>query len=158
MEKKLLEKLIEILNKEYSLYQKEYEIVEKRIELIKNRDVTDLNNLISEERNLSEDIAFLEGERISIVKSYGEKLTLKELAFEIKDTKSREILLELREKLIGILDDIRVKNELSSQLIDVSSKMLDTIMKEAAGEKELGYDKYSKKSSVVNNNLLNTRG
>lgn len=151
-------KLISVIEKEYKLYQSEYAIVEKRVELIKANEVQELNQLIKEERELSETIALAEKERIAIVNEYGAKLTLKELAYELDEEDLRDKLLNLRDKLISILEEIRVKNELSSQLIDVSSKMLDTILKEAAGEKELGYNKFKKKSSLVNNNLLNTRG
>lgn len=153
-----LEALINLLKEEYSLYKEEYKIVEKRVELIKERKINELNELIEKEKVLAASISRLEEKRILLVEENGGKLNLRELAYSIDNETIRSNLLELRDKLLDILEKIRVKNDLASQLIDLSSKMLDTVLKEAAGEKELGYNKFSQKSSMINNNLLNTRG
>lgn len=153
-----LESLISLLKEEHSLYMSEYEIVEKRVELIKDKKMNELNELIEKEKILGASIAEKEKKRINLMEFYGRNLSLRELAYGIDNEIIRNNLLELREKLLDVLERIRAKNDLASQLIDVSSKMLDTMLKEAAGEKELGYNRFSQKSSVINNNLLNTRG
>lgn len=150
--------LMGILKDEYDVYLEEYSLLEKKIDFIKEKKVNDLNILIKAEQEILTKIVDLEQKRLSLVKTFGENISLKDLAYMIEDEVLRGNLLAFRDKLLNILEDIRVKNELSSQLIDVSSKMLDTLLKEVSGEKEIGYDKFSQKSSMVNNNLLNTRG
>lgn len=150
--------LLRILDDEYNIYLEEYSLLEKKVEFIKEKKIEQLNDLIKEEQKILDEIISLEKKRLVLVESFGKNISLKELAYMLEDEILRQDLLTYREKLLNILEDIRVKNELSSQLINISSNLLDTLLKEVSGEKEIGYDKFSQKNSMVNNNLLNTRG
>ena len=83
--------------------------------------------------------------------------TLNELILTL-ERKEKEEFSNLRKNLIKVLEDIKHKNELCEKLVDLSAQMLDTILNEASGKKDVGYNQFKQKSSMTNNNLLNTRG
>ena len=98
----------------------------------------------------------LEKERINITNEYKVN-TLNELILTL-ERKEKEEFSNLRKNLIKVLEDIKHKNELCEKLVDLSAQMLDTILNEASGKKDVGYNQFKQKSSMTNNNLLNTRG
>lgn len=157
MSKKSLSRLKEILTEEYKLYNKAFSFVEERVELIKEKKINELQELIKEEKKLEEKLKHLEKERIHITNEYKVN-TLNELILTLDKNQEQEDFINLRENLINILNEIKYKNELCEKLIDLSSQMLDTILKELSGEKNLGYNQFKQKNSIINNNLLNTRG
>ena len=157
MSKKSLNRLNDILTEEYSLYTKELSFVEKRLELIKDKKISELQDLIKEEKVLEEKLKNLEKERVNITNEYGVK-TLNELILTLNESIERDRFVTLREDLINVLNEIKDKNELCEKLVNLSSQMLDTILNEVSGKKDVGYNQFKQKNSMVNNNLLNTRG
>ena len=156
MSKNSLERLKDILEEEYKMYQKEFSFVEERLELIRERKFDKLQELIKKEKFLEEYLKNLEKERIDITNEY-EVNTLNELILTL-ERKEKEEFSNLRKNLIKVLEDIKHKNELCEKLVDLSAQMLDTILNEASGKKDVGYNQFKQKSSMTNNNLLNTRG
>jgi len=157
LSKNSLERLKDILEEEYKMYQKEFSFVEERLELIRERKFDKLQELIKKEKFLEEYLKNLEKERINITNEYKVN-TLNELILTLDKNQEQEDFINLRENLINILNEIKYKNELCENLIDLSTQMLDTILKELSGEKNLGYNQFKQKNSINNNNLLNTRG
>ena len=156
MSKDSLERLKDVLEEEYKMYQKEFAFVEERLELIRERKFDKLQDLIKKEKFLEEYLKSLEKERINITNEYKVN-TLNELILTL-ESKEKEKFSILRKKLIKVLEDIKHKNELCEKLVDLSAQMLDTILNEASGKKDVGYNQFKQKSSMTNNNLLNTRG
>ena len=156
MSKNSLERLKDILEEEYKMYQKEFSFVEERLELIRERKFDKLQELIKKEKFLEEYLKNLEKERIDITNEYKVN-TLNELILTL-ERKEKEEFSNLRKNLIKVLEDIKHKNELCEKLVDLSAQMLDTILNEASGKKDVGYNQFKQKSSMTNNNLLNTRG
>lgn len=156
MSKNSLERLKDILEEEYKMYQKEFSFVEERLELIREKKFDKLQELIKKERFLEEYLKNLEKERINITNEYKVD-TLNELILTLEN-KEKEVFSILRKNLIKVLEDIKHKNELCEKLVDLSAQMLDTILNEASGKKDVGYNQFKQKSSIINNNLLNTRG
>jgi len=144
------------LEEEYKMYQKEFSFVEERLELIRERKFDKLQELIKKEKFLEEYLKNLEKERINITNEYKVN-TLNELILTL-ERKEKEEFSNLRKNLIKVLEDIKHKNELCEKLVDLSAQMLDTILNEASGKKDVGYNQFKQKSSMTNNNLLNTRG
>ena len=138
------------------MYQKEFSFVEERLELIRERKFDKLQELIKKEKFLEEYLKNLEKERINITNEYKVN-TLNELILTL-ERKEKEEFSNLRKNLIKVLEDIKHKNELCEKLVDLSAQMLDTILNEASGKKDVGYNQFKQKSSMTNNNLLNTRG
>lgn len=157
MSKKSLNRLKEILAEELDLYTKELSFVENRLELIKNREILKLQEIIKQEKVLEEKLKFLEKERISITDEYRVK-TLNELILTLDKSEENENFVTLRDSLINILNQIKDKNELCEKLVDLSSQMIDTILNEISGKKDVGYNQFKQKNSIINNNLLNTKG
>lgn len=156
MSKNSLERLKDVLEEEYKMYQKEFSFVEERLELIRERKFDKLQELIKKEKFLEEYLKNLEKERINITNEYKVN-TLNELILTL-ERKEKEEFSTLRKSLIKVLEDIKHKNELCEKLVDLSAQMLDTILNEASGKKDVGYNQFKQKSSMTNNNLLNTRG
>jgi flagellar biosynthesis/type III secretory pathway chaperone len=156
LSKNSLERLKDILEEEYKMYQKEFSFVEERLELIRERKFDKLQELIKKEKFLEEYLKNLEKERINITNEYKVN-TLNELILTL-ERKEKEEFSNLRKNLIKVLEDIKHKNELCEKLVDLSAQMLDTILNEASGKKDVGYNQFKQKSSMTNNNLLNTRG
>ena len=156
MSKNSLERLKDILEEEYKMYQKEFSFVEERLELIRERKFDKLQELIKKEKFLEEYLKNLEKERINITNEYKVN-TLNELILTL-ERKEKEEFSNLRKNLIKVLEDIKHKNELCEKLVDLSAQMLDTILNEASGKKDVDYNQFKQKSSMTNNNLLNTRG
>ena len=156
MSKAGLKRLKDILEEEYKLYKKELSFVEERVELIKNKKINELQDLIKKEKLLEEYLKTLEKERIHITDEYRVN-TLNELILTL-DSKEKKEFTFLRENLVRVLEEIKHKNDLCEKLVDLSAQMLDTILNEASGKKDVGYNQFKQKSSMVNNNLLNTRG
>jgi hypothetical protein len=156
LSKNSLERLKDILEEEYKMYQKEFSFVEERLELIRERKFDKLQELIKKEKFLEEYLKNLEKERINITDEYKVN-TLNELILTL-ERKEKEEFSNLRKNLIKVLEDIKHKNELCEKLVDLSAQMLDTILNEASGKKDVGYNQFKQKSSMTNNNLLNTRG
>lgn len=157
MSKKSLNRLKEILAEELELYNKELSYVEERLELIKNREILKLQEIIKQEKNLEQKLKLLEKERISITDEYRVK-TLNELILTLDKNENNEIFVALRDDLIVVLNQIKDKNELCEKLVDLSSQMIDTILNEISGKKDVGYNQFKQKNSIINNNLLNTKG
>ena len=156
MSKNSLERLKDILEEDYKMSQKEFSFVEERLELIRERKFDKLQELIKKEKFLEEYLKNLEKERINITNEYKVN-TLNELILTL-ERKEKEEFSNLRKNLIKVLEDIKHKNELCEKLVDLSAQMLDTILNEASGKKDVGYNQFKQKSSMTNNNLLNTRG
>lgn len=157
MSKSTLERLKDILNEEVKLYSEEFVIVEERLELIKSKKLNELQLLIQKEKHLDGKLKILEKERVVITDGYGVN-TLNELILTLDNELEKCEFSLLREKLINLIEEIKQKNDLCEKLIDLSTQMLDTILNEASGKKEFGYNQFKQKNSMVNNNLLNTRG
>ena len=136
MSKNSLERLKDILEEEYKMYQKEFSFVEERLELIRERKFDKLQELIKKEKFLEEYLKNLEKERINITNEYKVN-TLNELILTL-ERKEKEEFSNLRKNLIKVLEDIKHKNELCEKLVDLSAQMLDTILNEASGKKDVG--------------------
>ena len=143
MSKNSLERLKDILEEEYKMYQKEFSFVEERLELIRERKFEKLQELIKKEKFLEEYLKNLEKERINITNEY-EVNTLNELILTL-ERKEKEEFSNLRKNLIKVLEDIKHKNELCEKLVDLSAQMLDTILNEASGKKDVGYNQFKQK-------------
>lgn len=152
-----IQKLEEILARQLDLYRQELSFVEKRIEYIEQNNVENLNKVIKEERALGEEIKELEDMRIELFqKKEYEKLS--DLIVDLTDEELKEKLLNLKEELLSVINEIKNKNELCSKLINISSEMIGKLMSELTGKKEVGYNKFLKKENISSNNLLNTKG
>jgi hypothetical protein len=156
LSKNSLNRLKDILEEELKLYNEDFSYVEKRLEFINNKKMNELHEMIAKEKFLGEKLKTLEIERVKLTKSYGVN-TLNELILTLDKNEQNDFLF-IREKLINVLENIKNKNILCENLIDISTQMINTIIEEASGKKDVGYNQFKQKSSIINNNLLNTRG
>lgn len=152
-----IQKLEEILDKQLILYRQELSFVEKRMECIEQNNIENLNKVIRDERALGEEIKELENLRIELFQNK-EYEKLSDLINDLDDETIRESLLGLKEELLSVINEIKTKNELCSKLINISSEMVEKLMSEITGKKEVGYNKFLKKENISSNNLLNTKG
>jgi tRNA/tmRNA/rRNA uracil-C5-methylase (TrmA/RlmC/RlmD family) len=151
-----LDKLVEILQKQLQLHKNEYELACDRFDAIEKNDIKKLNKIISKERELTKEIEILEKQRLAL---FDDKKNIKLIDYinELDDEEMKNILLELRNKLKSIIEDIVQKNNDCKNIIEISNEMLEKVLKELSGKKEIGYNKYKKKENVSSNNLLNTK-
>ena len=126
MSKNSLNRLKDILEEELKLYNEDFSYVEIRLEFINNKKMNELHEMIAKEKFLREKLKTLEIERVKLTKSYGVN-TLNELILTLDKNEQNDFLF-IREKLINVLENIKNKNILCENLIDISTQMINTII------------------------------
>lgn len=151
----MIDEIIENLENQCILYSEELDCSSKKLEAIRINDVKKLYSIVETERIIGSKIKQLEGNRLSIM---GDKWSnLKEFAYSLDDQNKKKELLKLREKLLKIIVEIKSKNDISSDIIDVSAGVLDKILKKITQNKQIGYCQNKQKTKLRNNNLLDKK-
>ncbi|TDT68076.1 FlgN protein [Hypnocyclicus thermotrophus] len=151
-----MDKLVEILQKQLEFHKKEYKLACDRFDAIEKNDIKKLNKTILEERELTKNIENLENQRLEL---FEDKKHIKLIDYinDLADEEIKKKLLNIRTELKSIIEDIVQKNNDCKNIIEISNEMLEKVLKELSGKKEIGYNKYKKKENVSSNNLLNTK-
>ncbi|BEP30211.1 flagellar protein FlgN [Helicovermis profundi] len=122
--------LINALQKEYEIYKELTKIADDKKQIIIDGKIKELDKITIREQGLAMSLVKLENYREKVINKIMKDLNIKnidtitELITHL-DQDSKNKLNTVKNQLIGIIDDIKNKNELNSQLIDQSLKFID---------------------------------
>ncbi|NLK62447.1 MAG: flagellar protein FlgN [Fusobacteria bacterium] len=154
----MYDEITKILERQIELYEKEYILSLKRLSALEEGNLDKLNEVINMEQDLSNHILNIETNRILLLENSKFKgLRLKDIILEIDDNSIKENLLKIREKLVELANKIKENNEMSEKHIEIKSKMSKKILDVLTGNKEFGYNEQKQKNNVNQNNLLNKK-
>ena len=151
-----MENLIEILKKELEIYEQEREIVKLKIEAIEEDNIELIEELMKKEDILVKKIQELEKRRRKLIDGTGFK-TLTLYAESLDNEKEREDAMVLKQKLKIVLEEIKFLNSTAEQLVNISTGILNSVIRNITGKKEIGYKKDTQKREFTQNNLLNKK-
>lgn len=121
------ETLISIMNKLLKLHKSLYEISVKKTDIVKKGDMESLTLILKDEQTHMAAIAKFEQERSAEAKQIlpaFENPTLYDIADHAIPAE-KDLLLSLKEELIGIINEIKARNELNQQLIHQSLQFIN---------------------------------
>ncbi|MFZ5968979.1 MAG: flagellar protein FlgN [Bacillota bacterium] len=127
---KSTEQLLIALTREYEMYQEYLELAKKKKTTIIEGNVKELDNITKIEQNMIIGLGKIDQIRTAIVgnvlyeKQVQRVENITELANYLEDT-AKEKVLELKEKLTVLLDEIRNVNEINSKLLKQSLEYID---------------------------------
>lgn len=151
-----METLIEILNSELKVYEQEKELVRLKVGAIEKDDILLIEELTRQEEGFVRQIQELEKKREKIVEETGYN-TVTAYAESLRDLKEKEDILIVKQKLKEVLEEIKFLNNTAEQLVNISTGILNTVIKNITGKKEIGYKRDTQKKEFTQNNLLNKK-
>lgn len=116
-----MERMIEILKKQYEIYQEILKISENKTDIIVKDKIDELKEMVSREEELVKSFIPLEKERLSIVKEFGKSKGINgipkipEICEYFPDNKDE--LMNLRKSILDITKKISDRNEQNEKLI-----------------------------------------
>lgn len=138
---KLIDDLGEALDKEYDIYNELSDIADKKKQIIIDGKIKELDKITIKEQGLSMTLVRLENIRGKIIDGIMKELnltnieTVSELISKL-DIDSKNKLNKSKDKLIGVIKDIKSKNDLNGELIQQSLKYIDFNISLLAGLEE----------------------
>ncbi len=127
---KLIDELVEALDKECDIYSELSEIADRKKQIIIDGKIKELDKITIKEQGLSMTLVRLENIRGKIVDKLMAELnltnieTISELISKL-DIDSKNRLNKSKDRLIGAISDIKNKNDLNGELIKQSLKYID---------------------------------
>ena len=125
-----MEKVIEILKKEYEIYQEMLKISEQKTDIIVKDKVDELEDMTAREEEFVRQFIGLEKERVQIVKQFavehglGDRIVkIPELCEFVPDSKDE--LMGLRKDILAIVEKIKNKTELNAKLLKNSLEYIN---------------------------------
>ena len=125
-----MEKVIEILKKEYEIYQEMLKISEQKTDIIVKDKVDELEEMTAREEEFVKQFIGLEKERVQIVKRFavehdlGDKIVkIPELCEYFPEKKAE--MMELRKDILAIVEKIKTKTELNAKLLKNSLEYIN---------------------------------
>ncbi|RKD23540.1 FlgN protein [Caminicella sporogenes DSM 14501] len=128
---KSVEQLILTLNKEYDVYAEVLKLAKKKKKVIIEGKVKELDSITGKEQVMIVTLGKLEKIRESIVNNIIKEMEIKDEIENITelveyfDDEEREKVLEIRKKLVEILDEVKKENNLNSELIKQSLEYIE---------------------------------
>lgn len=127
---KSVEQLILALNKEYEIYQEVLEIAKKKRAIIVEGKIKDLDDITSKEQAMILSIGKLENIRLAILKNIVSELKIDEVQnlsqlSQHLDEKSKQEIINIRDKFDDILKSVKNQNDLNSKLIQQSLEYIE---------------------------------
>ncbi|PRX32575.1 flagellar biosynthesis/type III secretory pathway chaperone [Orenia metallireducens] len=146
-----VEKLIDILDKEYQLYQKMYELSKKKQKVIINEEIESLEKIVGHENKILEGIIKLEKVRQNLV---GDR-NISDLIESING-KYNHKLKELQSKISDLVEELRIINQLNGSLINNSLQLTNMTLNLLTnntrqgnyGKKGNSYDRQKQRSFI----------
>ena len=117
------ESLIVIMNKMLKLHKSLYELTVKKTDIVKKGDTAALDHLLKDEQAHVAAINKLEQERLAVSSVIIPAASLQEIAEA--NPSEKEKLLQIKDDLVGVISDIKVRNELNQQLIHQSLQFIN---------------------------------
>lgn len=117
------ESLIVIMNKMFKLHKSLYELTVKKTDIVKKGDTAALDQLLKDEQAHVAAINKLEQERLVVSNAIVPAASLQEIAEANPSEKDK--LLQIKEDLVGVISDIKARNELNQQLIHQSLQFIN---------------------------------
>ena len=120
------ETLVSIMDKMLKLHKSLYELAVKKTDLVKKGDTAALDMLLKDEQTHLAAINKLEQERLAVSKKIlpaTEQPSLLEIAEASGLEKDQ--LLQIRDELVGVISEIKTRNELNQQLIHQSLQFIN---------------------------------
>ncbi|WIF96128.1 flagellar protein FlgN [Caminicella sporogenes] len=128
---KSVEQLILTLNKEYDVYAEVLKLAKNKKKVIIEGKVKELDSITGKEQVMIVTLGKLEKIRESIVNNIIKEMEIKDEIENITelveyfDDEEREKVLEIRKKLVEILDEVKKENNLNSELIKQSLEYIE---------------------------------
>lgn len=135
-----LEKIWEILKREYQLYQSIYQLARQKQDIILAEDLEGLEGIVKKEEKLLGEVQGMEKARLELVDT-----NLDDLLSRLGEPDKQE-LNDLRNHLVSLTLKLKEQNRLNNQLIEDSLSLVNiklNLVKNNAGGKT-----YSKKGLV----------
>lgn len=116
-----MERMIEILKKQYEIYQELLKISEDKTDIIVKDKIEELKEMVSREEELVKSFIPLEKERLSIVKEFGKSKGIQEV-LKIPELceyfpQHKDELMGLRGNILDIVKKLADKNSTNEKLI-----------------------------------------
>lgn len=145
------DELINILKEELDALISLKELTYDKTDVIVNNQVEELQEIIKKEEELINRMALAEEERINLLYSWGVEKNIPLSRLVEKVPEGKEELTDLGEKLFNLLEDIKIRNDLNSQLIEENLQWLDfNINLLTSASTSATYDKGEKGQEVKN--------
>lgn len=128
---KSIEQLILALNKECEIYEEVLRLAKQKRRIIIEGRVKELDSITRKEQGMIVTLGKLENIRDSIVKNILKEIEIKNDVQNITElvkyieNESKEKILEIKEKLMKILDQVKNENDLNSKLIKQSLEYIE---------------------------------
>ncbi len=151
----LIGDLIEVLDKQIVLYNDLYEIGKEKKNIIIVNDLETLTTMNTVENTIISKINRFEKQRIEIIKDICDVLaikstnfTLTELAQTVTNADDKKDILEVRDRLNTVLDNLVVVNTVNKDLVESSLEYVNfslNAIRSASQPMESGYENDLKK-------------
>lgn len=128
---KSVEQLILTLNKEYDIYEEVLKLAKEKRRIIIEGRVKELDGITRKEQSIIVTLGKLENIREAVVNNIIKEMEIKDDVENITslvkylDDEDREKVLEIKEKLVKLLDEVKKENDLNSQLIKQSLEYIE---------------------------------
>lgn len=167
MTENIYNELVEVLTNEYQLYLEMMELADKKkVALIKNK-IDELIDFVKREEEIVDKVKELEEKRNEIIlnicemkKEKAEDISFQELIKLISEPEQK-VLLDIREKLLDIIDRLQEQNEQNKVLITEAIKLNNVSINmflEALEPENAIYDMKQKAVKNKTRRLLDRKG
>ncbi len=146
----IIDELIEVIEKQIGLYKEIYAISSEKKNVIIINDLETLQNMNTVENSIVNQVNKLEKLRLSIVTDIctvlglvEDEFTLTKLSEKLTTSNDKEKIINLRDEIRCIMDNIKAVNDLNSQLINNSLEYIDfslNLMRNVGDNMSAGYD------------------
>ena len=125
-----MEKVIEILKKEYEIYQEMLKISEQKTDIIVKDKVDELGEMTAKEEEFVKQFIGFEKERVQIVKQFASEHGLGDRIVKIPELceyfpENKDELMGLRKDIFDIVEKIKKKTELNAKLLKNSLEYIN---------------------------------
>ncbi len=127
---KSAEQLIIALEKEHDIYQEVLDLAKEKRRIIIEGQVKKLDGITKKEQNMIITLGKLEGIREAVLKNLMTELeidsieNIEELVEHLDKNTSKKVM-DIRNKLLDILEDVKKENDLNGKLIKQSLEFID---------------------------------
>ncbi|BDU51083.1 flagellar export chaperone FlgN [Haliovirga abyssi] len=147
--------LIKILTKELELYKKALDYSIQKLEYLINEKMGKLDVVIQLESENNKKIFELEKERIDLL---GEKWgKLLDYIESLENSSKKKELIEIRKIMLATINEIKNNNITAQNIVEMSNGLINKIIDNLSGKREMGYNQDKEKKNAVRKNLLNTK-
>ncbi|WP_210367195.1 flagellar protein FlgN [Bacillus sp. REN3] len=122
-----IDTLLQIMKKQLKLHKSLYDLSARKTEMIKKGDMAALDKLLKDEQAHLAAISKLEEERLAAAKAILPAIDNPSLAklADAADAAAKAQLLQAREELLAVIEEIKARNGLNQQLIHQSMQFIN---------------------------------